>query len=444
MCQLCDYILQQPTYQRRFLATSTFKAPSLRRQLPRHHGVFPTISARRSTTASRATLQAQELEPERPEITKAESKSLSARLQKVERFISSILESPKIEEGDQKAVFALGELQSIAEIAIDIRLRQLQKGRKLNSKASSAAALLSLENGNSTGNLNGKSVKISTSPLPNDLPSPTHLQQLAETLLRNEKVFVSPALLSEYVDLVRILQRPRSLPAIFRLYANKPIPIAGTCPPRFSKPSPNAAKQAVPKEIAERALSAAIASKDLVLALDVVDTTFCAPAWTRHKIVTKAIPPTALAAFLPLVLWVVAQEMSFYSGYIDPWSFKMYSWAGLLTYVSCTGTLGFVAFTTANDHFDRVVWRPGMPLRDRWLREEERAALDRIAGAWGFKETWRRGDEEGEEWEGLREFISLRGMWLDKPDLLEGMNPGGEFGKWKMSQSLFSRWTKKT
>ena len=86
------------------------------------------------------------------------------------------------------------------------------------------------------------------------------------------------------------------------------------------------------------------------------------------------------------------------------------------------GRWGFVAMTTANDHHDRVVWRPGVPLFERWLREDERAALDRIAGAWGFKESWKRGDEEGEEWEGLREWCLLRGMVLDKPDLMPGMN----------------------
>jgi hypothetical protein len=58
------------------------------------------------------------------------------------------------------------------------------------------------------------------------------------------------------------------------------------------------------------------------------------------------------------------------------------------------------------------------------MREDERAALDRIACAWGFKEIWKRGDEEGDEWEGLRQWVLLRGMVLDKPDLMHGMNPG--------------------
>ncbi len=97
------------------------------------------------------------------------------------------------------------------------------------------------------------------------------------------------------------------------------------------------------------------------------------------------------------------------------------AFAGIFTYVAATTTIGYVAITTANDQMDRVTWAIGMPLRERWLREDERGAVDRVAGAWGFKERWRRGDEEGEEWEALREWIGMRGMVLDKSELLEGM-----------------------
>jgi hypothetical protein len=68
-----------------------------------------------------------------------------------------------------------------------------------------------------------------------------------------------------------------------------------------------------------------------------------------------------------------------------------------------------------------VTWVGGMPLRERWLREEERAALDKVAIAWGFKEEWKRGMETGLEWESLREFIGRRGMVLDASNLMQGM-----------------------
>ena len=83
--------------------------------------------------------------------------------------------------------------------------------------------------------------------------------------------------------------------------------------------------------------------------------------------------------------------------------------------------MGFVALTTSNDQMVRVVWRPGLRLRDRWLREEERAAFDRLALAWGFREKWRWGEERGTEWEALREFCARRGMVLDKTELMDGM-----------------------
>jgi hypothetical protein len=95
--------------------------------------------------------------------------------------------------------------------------------------------------------------------------------------------------------------------------------------------------------------------------------------------------------------------------------------AGMMAYVGTLATIGFVAVTTSNDQMERVVWQPGLRLRDRWLREEERLYFDRVAQAWGFKERWRRGEEQGEDWEALREFCGRRQMVLDKTDLIEGM-----------------------
>jgi len=68
-----------------------------------------------------------------------------------------------------------------------------------------------------------------------------------------------------------------------------------------------------------------------------------------------------------------------------------------------------------------VSWHSGYRLRDRWLHEETRLYFDRVAMAWGFKEKWRRGEEQGEEWEALREFLGVKGMVLDRTSLLEGM-----------------------
>lgn len=376
--------------------------------------MFPTISTRRFASAT----EVRDLEPEieTPGQTLEKSISVNKRLRKVEEHIQWIYDSPKVEPAEA-VLQALKALETIAKQAIAIRSGRPQS-TKLNLRQSSAGAILSL---NDDDALKQASTSKASNEA-NNLPSPAYLSRLAEELLRHEKVFIIPAILSKFVDLQTLLGRPRTIPEIFHLYANKPVPQLGSSPPKYSKPSPKGHKQAIPANIAEDALSAAIATKDLPLALNIIDTTYCAPAWRRHKLITKVFPPGILVTLTPLALYMIAQEFSVYSGYIDPFTFKWYSFAGLLTYVGGTGTLGFIALTTWNDHHDRVVWRPGMPLFDRWMREDERAALDRIAGAWGFKELWKRGDEEGADWEGLREWVLLRGMILDKPDLMPGMN----------------------
>ncbi len=97
------------------------------------------------------------------------------------------------------------------------------------------------------------------------------------------------------------------------------------------------------------------------------------------------------------------------------------AFTGFLTYISTVSVLGYVVVTTANDQMDRVTWAKGVPLWERWVREEERAAWDRVAGKWGFADVERRGEEEGWEWEVLREEVGARGMVLDRAELMEGM-----------------------
>lgn len=336
----------------------------------------------------------------------------------MEEQIDAIRNSSTVEP-EEDILKILDGIEDITRQAIAIR-----SGKpfpvKPSLRRSSAGAILSLNSEDAAVEENIESTQEAHDP--HDLPSPTYLSDLATNVLKEEKVFISSDVLSSYIDIQILLGRPRTIPEIFYLYANKPIPLLGSSPPKFLKPSPKSHKQAIPDSIAQRALTAALKTKDMPLAMAIIDTTYCAPAWGRHKLVTKVLPPAFLAAITPVALYVLATHLSVYSNLMDPWEYKVYSFAGLMTYALCTGTLGFVAMTTHNDHFERVVWRPGVPLYDRWVREDERAALDRIAVAWGFKEEWRRGDEEGEEWEGLRKYIALRGMILDKTDLMPGMN----------------------
>jgi hypothetical protein len=408
VCQLCDYILQQPVSRRAFLATSSLKTPSIRRQTARTPAATPRTPTRTLTTrAQDATVL--EGRDDGGLQTSERIAALKTELAYVESRIREIYDSPKVET-EAVVLGALDGLENVAQQAIAIR-SQRPVAAKAQIRQSSAGAKQERKTRSKQLGLDA-------------LPSPSYLSKLAEALIRHEKVFLSPNVLAVYIHLQRLLVRPKTIPEALYLFANKPVPIEGSSPPKFSRPSPKSAKQAIPADLADEALTAAIDAKDLSLALDVVDHTYRAPAWRRHRMVTKMGLPAVLAGITPLALYMIAQELSVYSGYIDPWTFKLYAFAGMSTYVMCTGTLGFVALTTYNDHHDRVVWRPGVPLLDRYFREDERAALDRIACAWGFKEIWKRGDEEGEDWEGLRQWILLRGMVLDKPDLMHGMNPG--------------------
>ena len=106
---------------------------------------------------------------------------------------------------------------------------------------------------------------------------------------------------------------------------------------------------------------------------------------------------------------------------MDPQYATSVAFAGIMTYIFTVGGLGYVVVTTANDQMDRVTWSRGVPLWERWVREEERAAFDRVAGRWGFQDVRRRGEEEGTDWDVLREVVGLRGMGLDRVELMEGM-----------------------
>jgi hypothetical protein len=419
VCQLCDHISQQPASRRAFVSASTLKASSIRRQPARSHVAIPPSLIRSITTTARQLRELEGIEDENLSLSDRIA-ALKGKLAKVEAHIKAIYESPKVEP-EGAILQVLDELDAVAQQAISIRSQQPLRPKATIRQSSAGAILSGLTS--DTGNNPPSKAKSKSFGL-EALPSPSHLSSLAETFIKHEKVFLSPNVLGLYIHLQRLLARPRTIPEALYLYANKPIPEEGSSPPKFSKPSPKSAKQAVPADLADDALTAAIDAKDLSLALSVVDHTYCAPAWRRHRQITKLGLPSVLAGLTPFAIYMIAQELSVYSGFIDPWTFKLYAFAGISTYVMCTGTLGFVALTTYNDHHDRVVWRPGVPLLDRYMKEDERAALDRIACAWGFKEEWKRGDEDGDDWEGLRQWCLLRGMVLDKPDLMPGMNPG--------------------
>ncbi|KAI9677007.1 MAG: hypothetical protein M1817_006846 [Caeruleum heppii] len=249
------------------------------------------------------------------------------------------------------------------------------------------------------------------------------LSNILYEVLVHPPVFISPSVLSSYITIQSLLHRPATFPTIFHLYATKPVPQADSksWPPTYTTPNPHKIQSAIPKPVADLALDTAISTKDLHLALSTIETTVCAPAFRRSKIFRRALPPLTGLALTPAAAYALSSQLAHYQTTMDIPFARGVAFAGILAYVGFTATIGMVAITTANDQMDRVTWAQGMPLRERWLREEERAMIDRVAGAWGFRDASRRGEEEGEEWEGFKEWVGTRGMVLDRVELMEGM-----------------------
>lgn len=247
------------------------------------------------------------------------------------------------------------------------------------------------------------------------------ISSTAYSIVTDPKVFITPALLATYLYAQSILGRPESFPQIFDLYASKSIPQPGSLPIKYKEANPNRASSAVPLVLAHTALTAAIEAKDLTLCLSIIDTSVCTMAYKRSKLLRRAFLPFSGLALAPAAAYVLAAQLAQYQHSMDNQMATNMAFAGILAYVGFTATIGVVAIATANDQMDRITWAMGTPLRERWLREEERALVDRVAGAWGFQDENKRGEEEGGEWEALREWALIRGMILDKPELMEGM-----------------------
>ena len=246
--------------------------------------------------------------------------------------------------------------------------------------------------------------------------------ELLYKLVRDPKIHITETVLTTYVNIQCVLGRPEYLPEIFDLFARKPIPMPKTSPIKYKNNSPKSPQNAIPIPLADSALDAAILKKDLALTLAIIDTTVATPSFRRARLLRKATAPLlAVGAGTPLVALSASTWLSHYQNVWDPQVARMTAMAGAMAYIGTLGTIGFITVTTWNDHHDRVVWTPGTGLSERWIREDERRCFDRVACAWGFQERWRRGEEQGEEWEALREVVGSRSMVLDKTNLLDGM-----------------------
>ncbi|WEW55782.1 hypothetical protein PRK78_001215 [Emydomyces testavorans] len=312
-------------------------------------------------------------------------------------------------------IHLLERCKDIANIALSDNSVSTKK-----TEDNATSSLLDLEEGN--GNRNKSAAKAKTTPMKNFRQRATiAISSMLNELLRDPKIFISPKILREYTLIQTQLRKADHFPEIFTLYATKPAPQATGSTITYRTVNPKTAKNAIPQELADMALDVAIEQKNLPLAIAIVDKTFCTPAFRRAKILRKASLPIAGVVGAPPAAYIAASYASTFQNTMSPTTSTWIAFSAILAYLTFTSSIGLVAIVTANDQMQRVVWLPGMPLRQRWLREEERAAMDKIAMAWGFKDPWMQGEEEGEEWESLREFLGMRGMILDKTDLMEGM-----------------------
>lgn len=414
ICQLCEFILVGKSPRPRFARPYSLRVGTVTHQRPpqphlttrRGHGVFHKREERLNLHIRRWKSESSSIVTEY-----VLKRQLHALRQQIHAMLSSRIETTVSEEDSLRALQAL---HTIARTLVGAPAPEAEDG------TTPVSALLSLDGTTSQR-------AVSQAPPPQHIPShyrriaTEEISKLAHDILTHPGVFISPAILNTYVSIQTLLGHPETLPEAFTLYARKPIPGPNTPPAQYKTPNPNKVSSAIPTSLADIALTAAIEKRDLSLALAIIDTTVCTPAFRRSKIVRKAVPPLTGFALAPVAVYTLASQLSVYQESMDTVMATNVAFAGILAYLGFTATIGVVAVTTANDQMDRVTWATGMPLRERWLREEERAALDRVAGAWGFKEPWRRGEEEGKEWEELREFIGRRGMVLDRVELMEGM-----------------------
>lgn len=248
------------------------------------------------------------------------------------------------------------------------------------------------------------------------------ISETAYLILAHPPVLITPKLLEQYVKIQAKLGKPETLPKVFQLYASKPLPREGSMPLSYRKPNPDRAAAAIEAEIVNAALDTAIEAKNLDAAVGIIENTYATTAFVRNKLLRHGLLPVSAVAATPVAAYLLASNFSGLQQAMDSATATGVAFAGILAYVGFTASIGAVALTTANDQMRRVTWAPGMPLRKRWIREEERAALDRIACAWGFQEPWRQGEEEGADWDALREYIGQKGMTLDSTELMEGMD----------------------
>lgn len=249
------------------------------------------------------------------------------------------------------------------------------------------------------------------------------ISNAAYAIITHPPVVITPQVLAEYVGLQSRLGKPESLPQVLELFADKPTPQLVSGSIRYKERTSRGFGTAIDPTVVEKALDAAIEAKNLDAAVGVVESTYATKASRRQRLLSKALVPATAFTLTPIAVYILASDLSVLpENSLDQGTATTVTFAAILAYVGFTSIIGGVAASTANDQMKRVTWAPGTPLRERWLRETERAAFDKVACGFGFSDERRYGEERGEEFQLLREFLLRRGMVLDAVELMPGMN----------------------
>lgn len=381
---------RQPT---RIPFSSCQKQPSAVQPLQRQRRAFVITSPLRQTTA-----QDQDVSDE----------SLPTLHARVDELADVVLQHPALpsEEDVSKA------LEEYGKIARNL----------LSKKAAPLAAVKPPADGTATSALLSSVKEQQSENAVTKSELLDFMSDRALEIVQHGPVFLTSSILKSYISLQSLLGRPESFPTVLDLYRFKPAPRSGKAGSiTYTSPNPDKPAAAVPPGLADAAIDAAIASRYLPLVLATIDATYCTTAYKRSKFLRSALFPLAGLVLTPPAAYTLATRFSDWQTTMDSTMATQVAMAGILTYTTAVSTVGYVALTTANDQMKRVTWASGMPLWERWVREEERGAIDKVAQAWGLRSRDKWGEEEGDEWDTLREWIGLRGMMLDRVELMDGM-----------------------
>jgi hypothetical protein len=336
----------------------------------------------------------------------------------IEQTLDQLLSHGRIPQEDE-VVAALRKCAKAASLIHAGPATPLHIGESAESDTA-ASSLLSMDGPSSELTQSVDTTTALEPPRSSELAD--RISEAAFVIVSHPDVVITSRVLGIYLDTQARLGKVETLPHVLGLYASKPKPRRSRGPLQYLKQNPDRAANAVDPDLVDKALNAAIEAKNLDAAIGIIENSYATKAFIRAKLLKKALLPASAVVATPIAVYLLASNLSHLQSSFDQKTATAVATAGILAYVGFTGWMGAMSVITQNDHMKRVTWAPGIPLRERWIHEEERAALDKVACSFGFSQAHRFGEEEGADFQALREFILCKGMVLDRVELMEGMS----------------------